>query len=301
MTRRNFLGAATESGLARPFKRSVAITIDDLNPETVPQKWRKQVDGELLGLLGRRGIRAAVFVVGKYTDEPGGMARVQRWGDAGHILGNHTYSHRALGIEVGAPDFERDILRNELVLDRFSAFRRFFRFPMLKEGGTAAERDRVRAFLVSHGYRNGAVTIDGSDWYYSSRLVDRLTADARFSVERYREPYIRHILGRAEYYDRISQAVLGRSVRHTLLIHYNLINFLFPEGLLDALEQQGWKFIDASEAFGDPVYERRPRIAPAGESLLWALAKASGRFEGALRYPGEDGSYEKPILDQLGL
>jgi hypothetical protein len=34
---------------------------------------------------------------------------------------------------------------------------------------------------------------------------------------------------------------------------------------------------------------------------MWAAAKASGRLEGQLRYPGEDDTYEKPPMDALGL
>ena len=42
-------------------------------------------------------------------------------------------------------------------------------------------------------------------------------------------------------------------------------------------------------------------ILPAGESLIWALAKESNKFDRSLRYPGEDGDYEKPKMDALGL
>jgi hypothetical protein len=49
------------------------------------------------------------------------------------------------------------------------------------------------------------------------------------------------------------------------------------------------------------VFTLAPRIVPAGESLIWALAKETGRFEGELRYPGEDDVYERPRLDRLGL
>jgi hypothetical protein len=59
--------------------------------------------------------------------------------------------------------------------------------------------------------------------------------------------------------------------------------------------------IGAEEAFADPVFRRQPDTVPAGESLIWALAKESGKFETRLRYPGEDDVYEKPLLDQLGL
>ena len=54
-------------------------------------------------------------------------------------------------------------------------------------------------------------------------------------------------------------------------------------------------------AYEDPIYSNFPTNVPAGESLIWALAKQSGKFEGTLRYPAEDGEYEKPLMDKLGL
>jgi hypothetical protein len=64
---------------------------------------------------------------------------------------------------------------------------------------------------------------------------------------------------------------------------------------------KGWGIVDAEEAFSDPVFTREPDTVPAGESLLWALAKETGKFESRLRYPGEDDVYEKPLLDRLHL
>jgi len=40
---------------------------------------------------------------------------------------------------------------------------------------------------------------------------------------------------------------------------------------------------------------------PAGQSLIWAPAKETSKFDVRLRYPGEDNVYEKPVLDRLGL
>jgi len=57
--------------------------------------------------------------------------------------------------------------------------------------------------------------------------------------------------------------------------------------------------IDSDPAFEDPVYEMHPDTLPAGESILWAMAKQKG-IPG-LRSPGEDDVYEKPILDRLRL
>jgi len=38
------------------------------------------------------------------------------------------------------------------------------------------------------------------------------------------------------------------------------------------------------------VFRNQPQIVPAGESLIWALAKEDGAFNERLRYPGETGT-----------
>jgi hypothetical protein len=168
--------------------------------------------------------------------------------------------------------------------------------------GPDARAPRPFPFLpCAARYRNGAVTIDASDWYYDQRLNSRLKAQRDFDVTLCRQPYLDHIWDRAQYYDQLSRDVLGRSVPHTLLIHYNLPNSLFLGNLVAMFYLQGWSVIDAEEAFSDKVFTRQPDTAPAGQSLIWALAKETGKFEGRLRYPGEDDVYEKPVLDRLGL
>jgi hypothetical protein len=44
-----------------------------------------------------------------------------------------------------------------------------------------------------------------------------------------------------------------------------------------------------------------PDIVPTGESIAWALAKESKCCDSLLRYPAEDGPYEKLAMDILGL
>jgi hypothetical protein len=64
---------------------------------------------------------------------------------------------------------------------------------------------------------------------------------------------------------------------------------------------KGWKLIDAKNAFTDSVFSAAPNIVPSGESIIWALAKETGKFDNILRYPGEDGAYEKSKLEKRGL
>jgi hypothetical protein len=277
----------------------VAITMDDVGWRDIPNNRREESEERLFHSLSKT--RAFLFAIGRNVDNEHGAGILDRWSAAGHRIGNHTYTHKSLAGSTTPAEFEADILRCEDILQKYSGFRKWFRFPALKEGETPQIRDRLRAFLAAHQYRNGAVTIDASDWYYNQRLLKRLQADPKFDVAPFRQPYLDHIWDRAQYYDGLSREVLGRSVSHTLLIHYNLLNALFLTDLLAMFQAKGWGIVDAEEAFMDPVFLRQPDTAPAGESLIWALAKETRRFDGRLRYPGEDDVYEKPALDRLGL
>ena len=271
--------------------------MDDVNWKLIPARYEPTACTRILVALREK---AALFAVGQNVDNPQGRAILERWAKAGHLLGNHTWSHK--NYHSVEPDwFQQDILNNEALLKTWPNYRKFFRFPLLKEGKTAATRDAMRHFLAEHGYRNGHVTIDASDWYYDQRLRARLNSEPRFDVARYREPYLQHLWSRANYYNDLSIKVLGRSIPHTLLVHYNMLNSLFLGDALAMFRQRGWDVISAEAAYQDPVYSRQPRTAPAGESLGWALAKVTGKFDAILRYPGEDDVYEKPILDQLKL
>jgi hypothetical protein len=172
---------------------------------------------------------------------------------------------------------------------------------MLKEGGTRERRDWMRAFLKTHGYRNGAVTIDASDWYYDQRLRKCMDQRPHFDVTLFRDPYLAHLWDRATYYDGLAREVLGHGIPHTILLHYNLLNSYFLSDAMDMFQMRGWQLVDAERAFADDVFHEQPDTVPAGESLVWALAKATGRYDSSLRYPGEDDVYEKPKLDKLGL
>jgi hypothetical protein len=70
---------------------------------------------------------------------------------------------------------------------------------------------------------------------------------------------------------------------------------------MEMFKTKGWRLIDAEEAFTDPVFSAKPRILPAGESIIWSLARETGKIDGRLRYPAEDGEYETAKMNKLGL
>jgi hypothetical protein len=84
----------------------------------------------------------------------------------------------------------------------------------------------------------------------------------------------------------------GRQISHALLLHHNLTSALFVDDLIKMFEAKGWEVVNAPEAYQDKIYQEVPGTLPAGESLIWALAKATGKYESQLRYPPEDAQYE---------
>jgi hypothetical protein len=101
---------------------------------------------------------------------------------------------------------------------------------------------------------------------------------------------------RAQYYDGLAKRLGFKQVRHTLLIHHNLLNALFLGDLLRHFQKKGWRLVDANKVYQTPQFPKEPQRLPSGESILWSLAKQRG-LKG-LRYPAEDGRYEKNALRQ---
>lgn len=286
------------STLSRAQK--VAITMDNPNANSTPLLNAEMRDKRILSTLKKTNLKIALFAQGSQVDNREGRALLERWNNAGHLIGNHTYSHLSLN-DISEEQYEQDALKNEKLLQPYTHFTKIFRAPFLKEGNTIAKRDGFRKFLNEHGYLMGSVTIDASDWYVSDRLEKRLSQNPNADITPYKEYYLQHIWNRAQYYDELAMEILGRSPNHTLLVHHNLLNALFLGDVIQMFQEKGWKVINANQAFQDPIFRSTPNTLPAGESLIWALAKETGRYDDKLRYPGEDGSYEEEAMDKLGL
>jgi peptidoglycan-N-acetylglucosamine deacetylase len=297
-----FSGFPLKSSLAAKSRPQVSLTMDDFSWGNAVKLSATERNQAILKTLDSYSIKAALFVVGRNIDNEEGKQLLKAWNDAGHLIANHTYSHRNYNNPaMTAAVYEEDILRAETLLKDFPRFQKYLRFPMLKEGDTAQKRDEIRRVLKNRGYHNGYVTIDNSDWIVDQRLTARLKKDPKADLTPYRDFYLEHMWDRAQYYDSLAQKVLGRPVKHTILTHFNLLNGLFLGDLLQMFKSKGWQLIDAEEAFKDRIFNAEPKVVPAGESIVWSLAKENGTIAKTLRYPAEDGEYEEARMNKLGL
>jgi len=283
-----------------PETPKISFSFDDGSISDYPSYDLEIWNQMLLDNLKKHDVKAVLFVNGSGMDNAKGAKIIQQWDSMGHLIGNHTYNHPYFNSDkINLDSFKSELLKNDSLINKYVNYTKLFRFPYLKEGNTIEKRDGFREFLEEQGYKNGHVTIDASDWYIDGRMVQQLKNDPNSDLTVFKTYYLDHIVDRALFYDSLAYALTGRRISHNLLLHHNLSAALFVDDLIERFKNLGWEIVDVDEAYEDEIYTQNPQNIPAGESLIWALAKESGQYDGLLRYPAEDSRYEKEKLDSL--
>ena len=286
--------------LFEPSRPTISFTFDDGSTSNKGSYKFEEWNNLILNHLDDENIKAVFFVKGNGVLNKKGKYLLDSWNERGHKIANHTFSHPNFNRKnISALDFKKELLKTDSLINGYSNFKKLFRFPYLKEGNSKVKIDSIRHILNDYGYKNGYVTIDASDWYIDSRLNKRLKENPKADIETFKQFYLEHIFERSSYYETLSYKLNNRHISHTLLLHHNLAAALFLDDLIDMFKKKGWKVISADKAFNDPIFSNIPNYA--GESLIWALAKDSKKYENELRYPAEDSRYEKSKMDKLGL
>lgn len=139
--------------------RQIALSFDDSpRPANGYLNGPQRADKIITALKSAQVDQVAFFSVSKNLDEEG-MARLKHYSEAGHIIANHTHTH---------PDFNKtpleayigEIDKADAALRQFSTFRKWFRFPYLREGDTLEKRDGVRAYFHDNDYFNAYITLN---------------------------------------------------------------------------------------------------------------------------------------------
>lgn len=283
-------------------KPKISFTFDDGSTNDIGEYKLEIWNQLLLDNLKKHNLKAILFSSGFNKTTEKGKFVLTSWNNSGHLIANHTFSHPNFNSKnTSLDDFKYELIKNDTIINAYSNYYPYFRFPYLKEGDTKEKVEGFRAFMTQKGYKNGHVSIDASDWYINSRLVKRLKENPKADIAGFRDYYKKHLLNRALFYDSLAYELTNRRVNHVILLHHNLAAALFLDDLIKHFVDNGWEVMDADKAYKDKIYNEVPNNIPAGESLIWALAKKSGKFKKVLRYPAEDGDYEKPFMDKLGL
>ncbi len=199
------------------------------------------------------------------------IEQLKKYQTAGHLIGNHTCSHLRLD-DVGYPKYSKDAESADEFLLPIMTGQKFFRFPYLNEGTDLELRDKVRSWMNLHGYRNGLVSIDNDDYFFSSKIKLAKSRGKKIDYKKVEVLFIEHLLGAVNYYDDLAKKTIGRSPKHVLLLHEMDATVMFLGALVRELRRQGWKIISINEAFTDEIYLEQPKNTYSNNGIIAQIA-----------------------------
>lgn len=112
---------------------------------------------KLLNLLKKENIKALFFIVGQNIESSSRLDIIKRAFDEGHIIGNHTYSHKNLK-KLSDEEIKSEILRTEELLGNFLTQPKLLRPPF------GAADMRVNKIIHDLGYFSVLWNVDTLDW-----------------------------------------------------------------------------------------------------------------------------------------
>ncbi len=295
-----WLVASTLTGAQLPT-REIAVTFDDLPATHGGYAPMKETTDRLLDALTSAGVPAIGFV-NEFKLFAAGDAEVGRrtallraWLDAGHDLGNHSYSHVVIGT-VPFRQYADDVIKGETVTRRLLTERGkrlvFFRHPQLQTGPTEADRVQLARFLEERSYTVAPVTIDNNDFIFANAYRQARARNDVAMAARIADAYVSYMTQVIEHFEQLSRDFLGYEVKQTLLLHANALNADHFGRLALMLRARGYRFIRLGEALVDPAYTLPEAHSPRGLSWLhrWMLAKGQPMREEP-REPAWIGAY----------
>lgn len=254
------------------FAKEVALTFDDVPFGSTSLYNSDRRTSELIRKIKRLKLpRALIFAhpcLGKNSQLT--LRQIKKYHDSGHIIGNHTCSHPRLD-DVGFDVFAADAAKADKLLAPLMSNQKFFRFPMLNEGSDLDVRDKMRAWLSENGYRNGMVSADNEDQFFSARVNTAKRLNKKINLAKVKTLFIDHIISALECDDQLAKQLLGRSPKHVMLLHERDITVMFLEDLVAELRARGWKIIDVMDAYTDKMYFESPKNTFAGYGIVSQL------------------------------
>lgn len=229
---------------AQPY--ALVVTLDD-GPSLAdtPRMTPQQRHEAILRALADHGATAVLYVTLNFgADRPEGMAMARRWGEAGHLLGNHTVSHPDLHADhVPLAQYLAEIDACDAAMRGVPGWRRWFRATFLNEGHTPERREGLRRHLAARSYALARANLDSRDWAYAGRL-QALLADPQADDQELKAEFIAQLLERA----RTLRDAPERPPVAVLLMHHTLLSARWLGDTLSALHDEGFVFVHPDQA-----------------------------------------------------
>ncbi|MEM7055585.1 MAG: polysaccharide deacetylase family protein [Bacteroidota bacterium] len=276
---------ATNSTWAEDDVPEIALSLDDApTPGTMLFSGIDKTKAIIQKLQAVNSPAIGIFALGMYTREAQNRERLRMYGEAGHIIANHTYSHYRLD-DITAQAFIKDIQKAHECLSSLHNFRPLFRFPYLCEGKDIQQRQEVMQALKAMGYQEGYITVCNHDYYINKLVLEATQAGKQIDHEKLKKVYINILWDCIATYERMVCRVMKRKVKHVLLLHENDLAALFIGDLIEHIRKQGWRVIAIEDAYKDPMADIDLMTNYGNTGRITAIGVEKGLGKGLVEFP----------------
>ncbi|MEO9131165.1 MAG: polysaccharide deacetylase family protein [Sphingomonas sp.] len=255
-------------------RKMIALSFDDVPRAPGAFYTKEERTRGLIAGLHAAGVSQVAFFLnpGRIANGDGAAERIAAYTAAGHVLGDHSFSHHDLS-SMSADAFLADIDKAEAWLKGRPGYRPWFRFPGLNQGGRdQVKRRAVLAGLARRGLLVAPVTIDGSDWYLERLALDAQKAGKPIDDDALRDLYVETMVKSSDFADALMRRMIDRSPAHVILLHETDLAARYIGPLIEALRKDGWRIISADQAFADPIYHETLDVPASNGTLPEAIA-----------------------------
>lgn len=274
----------------------IAISFDDAPTPSGPILTGIQRTDRLIQVLKAKNVPQAAFLCSNlqnFNEE--NKVRIRKYAEAGHVIANHTASHMNLyALFVDAKKFIADINEADIKLSIFPNYRRWFRYPHLRQSKYkfSVENNReIESYLEKQQYKHGYITIETYDWYLNNLVTKDIQKSIKLDNEKIKIAYISMLWSSIIFYDNLAKDLLARSPKHVILLHENDINALFIGDLIVHIRNNGGKIITINEAYLDPIADSSLDLIPYSQRRIRSIARYK-KYKGKIISEYE---YEKNI------
>ncbi|MGB0453380.1 MAG: polysaccharide deacetylase family protein [Bacteriovoracaceae bacterium] len=257
-------------------EKLISLSFDDA-PRSDSWRFKGEKRAEILiEALKKANVSQTIFYAnpGKITT-PEGLERLKKYQRAGHLIGNHTFTH-PWAKKVTVKEYIEDFEKAHEHLQKHNLLSKYFRYPFLDRGKTWREIKEVHKHIMSRGYIDGYVTVDNWDWHMDSLLQKALSQKKAIDYKQLGNFYVDTIMESVNFYYDLTLKTLKKSAPQILLLHENDLAALYIPKLVERLRSEGWKIISPTESYTVQELTPLPKTTVHGQGRIVALAASRG-------------------------
>ncbi|HOY22856.1 MAG TPA: hypothetical protein PK002_06850 [Cellvibrio sp.] len=233
------------------YAREIVLAFDDTLARST------SLDGSartkmLINSMARADVKQAMFLIKSKTLTTNTIDRMMYYDATGQFIVNagHNYSllHRAKS--YGYPI---DIMKADNALESYVNYHRHITYPYLDGGGDIELLQQLQRYLAEHHYFPIYVTTQVHDEYMNKLYQQRVESGRTVDIRALEKAYVKMVMDKVLAYDASAYLKLGTSPRQVLLLNENDLAAYCIIGVIDALNEQGFKVIAPEKVFTDPV------------------------------------------------